>query len=265
MKKSKWVVSFSAFVIVSILCVQFAGYKAEQKYVEVSKGFSLPVGNYILLMRDSDIDGDGKEDKIYVYGEKSNEETEYAERINIAIVYARNGFVKKTNVSWIKGYASELEVQDFTKNKNKDILLKVFSDEKRSVLTGFIVDFGHEIPKSIFGGSSGISLSCSFADGFVINCSLSNGQHFSVNLQNKKDVLVEKGIFDESGKFSGKEKAYARPICELSGADDDADGTGELKGSQKVVSSASEIELFMLEWAQKFTNNQWNITKIEVK
>lgn len=265
MKKSKWIVSLLAFAIVSVMCVQFAGYNAERKYTTVSKGFSIPVGNYILLMRDLDADGDGKDDKIYVYGEKNNEETEYAEKINMALVYAKNGFVKKTNVSWLKGYVSDIEVQDFTKNKNKDILLKVFSDEQKSVLTGFVVDFGYEIPKTVFRGSAGVSLSFSFADGFIVNCSLLDGKQFSVNLENKKDILKEKGIFDESGKFLGKEKVYAKPFFELSAKDDDSDGTGELKGSQKVISSVSETELFIIDTVQKYINDRWNVTKIEVR
>lgn len=265
MKKTKWLFSFSAFVIVTIMSVQFATQNAEQKYIEVSKGFSLPVGNYILLMRDIDVDCDGKDDKIYVYGEKSSEEAEYAEKINIALVYAKNGFVKKTNVSWVKGYVGDVEVQDFTSNKNKDVLLKVFSDEQKSVLTGFIVDFGHDIPKSIFAGYTATYASMAFEDGFVVNCSLANGQQFAVNLANKKEILIQKGIFDETGRYLGKEKVYPKPFFELSAKDQDGDLIGELCASQKVISSVSETELFIIDSVQKYTNNKWMTSKIEVR
>ena len=265
MKKIKWVSSLTAFCVVTLLCVQFAGYNARQKYIQVSKGFSIPMGNYILLTKEADVDCDGKNDRIYVYGEKKSKDAEYAERINLVVVYAKNGFVKKTNVSWVKGYVGDVEVQDFTSNKNKDVLLKVFSDEQKSVLTGFIVDFGHDIPKSIFAGYTATYASMAFEDGFVVNCSLANGQQFAVNLANKKEILIQKGIFDETGRYLGKEKVYPKPFFELSAKDQDGDLIGELCASQKVISSVSETELFIIDSVQKYTNNKWMTSKIEVR
>ena len=265
MKKSKWLVSFFAFSIVSIMCVQFAGKNAQQKYVQVSNGFSLPVNNYILLIKDYDIDGDGKDDQIYVYGEKKNEEAEYADKINMAVVYAKNGFVKKTNVSHLKGFVLDVEVADFTNNKNKDVLLKVFTDQNKSVLSGLVVDFGYDIPKSIFNKFSGVSPVFSFADGFLLNCSLTNGQHFSVNLSAKKDILIKKGVFDNQGRCVLAEKVYSKPFFELSAKNDDGDKTSELFGLQEVVLGSDETVLFKIFSTQKFKNNEWYVSKIEIK
>lgn len=265
MKKTKWLASLFAFVIVSVMCVQFAQENAQKKYVQVSKGFSLPVNNYILMMKEYDIDSDGKEDEIYVYGEKKNEETEYAEKINLAVVYKRNGFVKKTNVSWLKGFVSDVEVADFTKNKNKDIFLKVYTDQNKSVLSGLIVDFGHEIPKTIFNKFSGISPTFLFADGFLISCKLSDGQEFAVNLSAKKDALIKNGVFDSAGKRLVNPKVYSKPFSDLKATDTDGDGVYELSGSQSVVLSSDETELFKIYSTQKYKNNSWFVTKIEVR
>lgn len=249
----------------SLICVQFSGYNARQKYVEVSKGFSIPVGNFVIFERSYDIDSDGKPDKIFVYGEKQNNETEYAERMNLAVVYGKNGFVKKTNVSHIKGYVCDLEVQDFTGDKHKDLMLKTFADENKSVMSVFVADFGQEIPQSIMGDFRGISPSFSFGEGFVVNCSLINGQNFSVNLENKKELLTESGIFDESGKCTKEEKIYAKPFCDIKPVDFDSDMQFEIEGTQKVVFGNKETELFSINSVQKYSGKKWDLVKIEVK
>ena len=265
MKKAKWITSLFAFAILSVMCVQFADYNAKQKYTEVSKGFSIPVGNYILLAKDSDVDGDGKPDKIYVYGEKKNNNAEYAERINLAVVYTKNGFVKKTNVSHIKGYVCDVNVCDFTGNKNQDVLLKTFTDETKSVMTAFVADFGYDIPKNIMADFRGVSPSFSFSEGFVVNCSFANGQKFSVNLGNRKEILIEKGFFDEYGEITASEQVYAKPFYEIDARDCDNDSKYELEGIQKIVAGKEETELFKIHSVHKFSGNKWDIIKIEVK
>lgn len=265
MKKTKWITSLFAFVVVSIMCVQMADYNAEQKYKEVSKGFSIPVGNHILLAKDADIDGDGKEDKIYVYGEKKNNKTEYAERINLAVVYAKNGFVKKTNVSHIKGFAYDVEICDFSGNKNKDVLLKTFTDQQKSIISAFVCDLGQNIPKNILSDSRGVTPDFAFADGFVVNCRLVNGQNFSVNLEDKKDILVSCGFYDESGQLKENKKVYAKPFYEVHAVDYDKDSKSELSGVQKVVAGEKETELFEIHTVQEYSPPGWNLTKIEVK
>lgn len=265
MKKTKWITSLFAMSVVLIMCVQFADYNAKQKYIEVSKGFSIPVGNYILMTDESDMDGDGKGDKVYVYGEKKNIGEEYAERINLAVVYAKNGFVKKTNVSYIKGYVCDVEVQDFTGNKNKDILLKIFTDEEKSVMSATVADFGYDIPKIIMADSRGISPSLSFLDEFAVNCSFLNGQSFSVNLENKKKELTAGGFFNENATLLSDVKVFAKPYYEISAIDADEDGRYELAGVQKVVAGKEETELFKIHSVQKFSGKTWNLVKIEVK
>lgn len=265
MRKTKWITSLAAFVLVSIACVQFSGYNAKQKYVEVSKGLSVPVGNCVISEWEADVDSDGKPDKIYVYGEKKNKEDDYAERINLAVVYAKNGFVKKTNVSHIKGYVGGVEVRDFTDNKNNDVLLKIYTDADKSVMSAFIADFGQEIPKNIMGDSRGINPDFSFAKGWILNCSLSNGQQFSVNLEKKKQILIEKGIFDEVGELLKNEKVYAKYFCDINALDYDGDSQYELEGVQKVVAGQDETELFKMHSVQKFSGKTWGLVKIEVK
>ena len=249
----------------SVMCVQFAGYHTRQQYVEVSKGFSIPVGNYIIMSCDYDVDCDGKPDQIYAYGEKKNPGSRYAERINLAVVYAKNGFVKKTNVSHIKGYVCGVEVHDFTGNKNKDILLKTFTDENESVMSVFVADFGYEIPKNIMADSRGISPVFAFADGFVVNCSLLNGQNFAVNIVNKKQILIENGIYNQEGGLISNEKVYANPFSDVKATDSDDDMQCELEGVQKVVAGKNETELFKIYSTQKFSENRWDLIKIEVK
>ncbi len=262
LEKTKWITSFLAFCLVSVTCTFVATKSAEQKYIEVSNEFSLPINNYILLMKNADVDGDEKDDDIYVYGEKSNESAEYAEKINVAVVYKKNGFVKKTNISYLKGFVSEIEIADFTENKNKDILLKVFTDQDKTVLMGLVVDFGYEIPKIIFNKFSGISPNISFVDGYLVNVKLVDGQEFAVNLSAKKDTLIEKGFFDATGKCLNNTKIYTKPYFELS-----ADGAGKnmLKGCQQAVTSVGEIELFKMYSSQEYVNGNWDITKIEIK
>lgn len=265
MKKIKWVSSLTAFCVVTLLCVQFAGYNARQKYIQVSKGFSIPMGNYILLTKEADVDCDGKNDRIYVYGEKKSKDAEYAERINLVVVYAKNGFVKKTNVSHIKGYVDDVVVQDFTGNKNKDVLLKTFTDEGKSIISVFVADFGYDIPKTIMADSRGISPSFSFAEGFVVNCSLINGQNFSVNLESKKQMLVGKGVFDDNGKLVKSEKVFARPFLKVDAKKSDKDKGYELEGVQTVVFGGKETELFKIYSVQKFMGRKWELIRIEVK
>ena len=265
MKKFKWITSLFAFVFMSIICARFAGYNAERKYVEVSKGFSIPVSNYILLVKEADMDGDGKEDKIYVFGEKKNNETEYAEKINLAVVYAKNGFVKKTNVSHIKGYVYDVEICDFTGNKNKDVLLKTYTDEQKSIVSVFASDFGYDIPKNIMSDSRGTTPDFTFADGYVVNCRLTNGQNFSVNLENKKELLIKNGFFDESGQLKVNKKVYAKPFCDVKAIDYDNDSKSELAGVQIVVAGEKETELFKIHTVQKYSGSKWELAKIEVK
>ena len=265
MKKTKWITSLAAFCVMSIICVQFSGYNAKQKYAEVSKGFSVPVGNFVVLVKEIDVDSDGKDDKIYVYGEKKSQDSEYAQRLNLAVVYAKNGFVKKTNVSYIKGYVCDIEVLDFTGNKNKDILLKTYTDENKSVMSAFVADFGYDIPKNIMADFRGISPSFDFEEGFVVNCNLANGQKFSVNLENKKELLTECVVFDENVKLLKSEKVYAKTFCNINSVDYDNDLHYELAGEQKVVFGNKETELFSINSVQKYSGKKWDLVKIEVK
>lgn len=248
-----------AFCILSVTCGMLATENAKEKYTVVSNDFSLPLNNYMLLMKNADVDNDGKEDEIYVYGEKKNEMAVYAEKINVAVKYKKNGFVKKTSIAYLKGFVADVVVADLTKNKYKDILLTVFADQNKSVLSGVVVDFGQSIPRVIFNKFSGISPQISFSDGFLADVKLVNGQQFAVNLNAKRDQLIASGFFDDSGKALGKTKIYAKPFFELK------EENGKLKGSQLVVAGQYETEIFKLESSQQYTGTKWNITKIEIK
>ena len=133
------------------------------------------------------------------------------------------------------------------------------------MLSGLVIDFGQEMPRSIFNEFSGISPAFSFVDGFLVNCSLSNGQQFAVNLRAKKDVLIKNKVFDSEGKCLLSQKIYSKPFFELSAKDLDGDGTAELIGCQSVVLSLDETELFKIYSVQKYINSEWYATKIEVK
>ena len=165
----------------------------------------------------------------------------------------------------IKGFVSGVEVQDFTGNKNKDILLKTYTDENKSVMSAFVADFGYDIPQNIMSDFRGISPDFSLIDGYVVNCKLINGQEFSVNLENKRQMLVENGVFDDFGKVKTDKKVYANTFCGINAVDYDGDLQYELEGVQSIVAGGNEMELFKIYSVQKFMDGKWNLVKIEVK
>lgn len=195
-----------SIILVSVTSSQII---SENNEISFTGGtFTLPENSHVLFEKSIDLNGDKKEESVYVYGEKG--ENDYTKNINIAVVNEQ-GILRRTSCNGIDGNEEKVVTEDFNGDGVKDIFVSVKNGENALCMVG---DFSHSIPKNIMLSSNlkGLLMKTEFVDGFKISSLLENGQNFGINIEKQKQTLIEKGIYNSDGKFLKGKARLSMPV-----------------------------------------------------
>ena len=206
MKKIYLCFCLMSIVLISVTSSQIIN---ENNEIRMTGGtLTLPENCHVLTEKSVDLNGNGKEERVYVYGEKGKEN--YTKNINIAVVNEQ-GILRRTNCDGIDGNEEKVVTEDFNGDGIKDIFVSVKNKDRALCIVG---DFSHSIPKNIMLplNLKGLLMKTDFVDGFKISSLLENGQNFGINIEKQKQTLIEKGIYNSDGKFLKGKASLTLPV-----------------------------------------------------
>ncbi len=222
-----------------------------------ANGISLPQGSGIVFREECDINSDGNNETVYVYGEKTDKEG-FFNNLNAAVVSC-DGLLRRTNYNGINGIDVAVFVRDYNSDGIKDVLLTAKEKGKINCMTA---DFSHSIPKNIMTDKAlkGLCMKLSFTDGFKVWAELENGQIFSINAASSAQTLCEMGIFTPDGKYVTGTPVLS-PVIEITPLEHDFGSN--LLFTQKLYAESEEITLCNIEAEMEYTGDTLLIKRIE--
>ncbi|WP_339317581.1 hypothetical protein [Paenibacillus sp. FSL R10-2734] len=89
----------------------------------------------------NDVNKDGVEDKIYLYGDKADE-LGYVSNINLVVVDGKTNTVKDSNITGFDGYKPEIQwIGDFNGDKANDVMFTAYSGGNNGTTDAYILSF----------------------------------------------------------------------------------------------------------------------------
>ena len=156
---------------------------------------------YVLNYTIGDVTGDSINDMILLIGEKSNIQDAFSKNVDIVLYDSGNNEYTKLELKKFSGNNAKIELSDFTGDNVSDIMTILENDGECKIR---IVTFSESNLKEIFRDkdNKGIYFTINLLDGFKANVT---NRKLNVNnmldLQNEKEIYINKKIFDASGKL----------------------------------------------------------------
>lgn len=213
---------------------------------------SLPYQNALITEQTADIDGDGFEETIYLYGK--TEDGVHFEKLNVTLKTTASGLLKKTNTDHLSGTEPTMQIADFTGDGIKDVLVRAQNESGAAI---GIFNFAPQIPLNIFPEKGGMKMELAFTDRFSLSATM-HGSIFSISLEQIKNTLIEQGVYQADGK------RIANPAVTLLGYSNVFCENGTVFGVQPVVFGEEQTPLCYILPKLQFAQNTWQITDWEV-
>lgn len=105
---------------------------------------------YLLDSKKGDVTGDGIEDKIYLIGNKEDDDAIFAENIILVVQNGATGRYIPVSLETNAGYGSRLFIGDFTKDGISDVKVSIDSGGSGGVAYYYIYSFNSRTPELIF-------------------------------------------------------------------------------------------------------------------
>ncbi len=212
---------------------------------------SLPYQNKILLQQTADLNKDGFEETIYLYG-KPEDDVHY-ERLNLILKTTASGLLKKTNAEQLNGTSPAIHIADYTGDGIQEVMVR--AEQGDTACIG-IFDFSSSIPLNIFPDDAYIKMDLAFTDGFALEATMSESV-FSISLEEIKNTLIEQGVYDAEGK------RISNPSVSLLGYTDVV-CTDHVFGVQPVVYGTQKTPLCYILPTLSYHQNVWQITDWQI-
>lgn len=197
-----------------------------------------------------DIDGDGFAETITLNGTET-EDGAY-ENIFVTVKTTAGGLMKKASADYLCGKNPRLTVADCTADTDKEIL--VCAQDSKSLRTA-VFTFSPPVPYNLFPPEKacGISAEFNLLNSFAVQTTV-GGKTASISLENKKNTLIQQGVFYADGSPACKTNLKIQPYCAVSAAD------GGLICAQPVTVSNSTDPLCYVISTLKFAKNDWQVS-----
>lgn len=97
----------------------------------------------------NDVNKDGVQDKIYLYGDKADE-LGYVSNINLVVVDGKTNTVKDSNISGFDGYKPLIQwIGDFNGDKANDVMISAYSGGNNGTTDAYIMNFAGDKVQSL--------------------------------------------------------------------------------------------------------------------
>lgn len=243
MRKRQTVILF-LFLILSLSILGFLAAKHAPKTPK-----SVTQTTVISKITD-DIDGDGFAETITLNGLETDEGA--YENIFVTVKTTAGGLMKKASADYLCGKNLTLAVADCTSDTDKEILVCA---QDGAALRTAVFTFSTPVPYNLFppGQNRGISAEFNLLKPFAVQTAV-GGKNAVLSLENKKNTLIQQGVFYADGSPACKTNPKIQPYCVVSAAD------GGLICAQPVTAPDSTEPLCYVISSLKFIKNDWQVS-----
>lgn len=259
----------SLFVVVTIIIVIFSNIAMNKQKSEDFKPLELNVGNeftsisypnkmYVLNYVVGDFIGNNVKNMMIVIGEKENVQDTWSENIDIVLYDTNKNEFIKGNIKNFSGNSPKLIVGDFTGDTKLDLFAFV---EDEGEIQARAVSYENENLNEIFKlkNNTGIAFNCKFLDGFKAQIdSRKYNRQFTVDLSDRKENYITKGLYDEAGRLFNTEAKIKAGKIELIESVQLNDRMG-IRTIQKIRGIDNYDMIDEIEVIYKFEDNKWDV------
>lgn len=264
MKNVIWVV-----VIVLAVVLVFGMMGAKDKTVELDnigitagqkfENMDYPENTYVLDYRISDINGDGKNDTVILVGQKEAVDNPFATGIDLVVHDGEKKEFLKTGLKKLEGYSANISLNDFTGDKQPDVLITVGETNECTTFHFRMVQHNgnglEEIMKD--RDSKGVNFVGTFLDGFKVELrSRKLNKTLAVDLSDSKENYINNKFYDESGRLLKKEAKVTTENFYMLEPVQLSDRFG-LKGSQRIKGFDDLDVIDVIETIWKYEDGKW--------
>lgn len=209
----------------------------------------------------ADVTGDGVADSITLVGTNEfGDNNSFWGNIGLKIFDTASNEIIEADLNGFGGYEPKIFLGDFTGDKVKDIMVSAPTGGSGGIIDNRIVTVKDGKAQLIFDekDNSGLAVSGKFVDGFKADIRVEQlNKEFAVDLQAFKDMYVEGGTYDKSGKLKVDVEPWADGFSLLEPVEYTGDGTYYLRGIQSVSGIAHVNRISNLESLWKYTDGKW--------
>lgn len=275
----KWMKPVTYLLLAGVVGVAgFSAMNTQVAHADSEKGklfsaaaeLKLAKNTYVIDQKTADVNGDKKDDVVYLIGEKEKADDIYSSNMNIVVKDGKSGAYSQTDIKELGGYEGELTLVDFTGDHVADAFVKTATGGSGGVYSHVIATFENNKPAVIFGEkeNEGIRYEGKFVDGFKVE---GQGSHLdkplTLDVSANQDVYVAAKLYNKAGKVQPTEDAvsvFSYPFGSLTPVDMDANGTFELVGEQRLVgmNNTDTVSRINSVWGYQ-GDGKWNPWEVE--
>lgn len=223
---------------------------------------------YVLDFKQGDVNGDGIIDNVYLLGQKESQTDYYADNLMI-LVQNQHMNIAQIPLKNAGGYNSSLFLGPFTSKQKLDILVSVDTGGSGGYIFAFLYTLMNNRPIELFNANSFENYSmyeAQFRDNFKVEISgKNNNALFIIDVSSRRDLYINAGIYDKSGKLIKETKGGVLGLGALFPLVSNYNGLYQLLAYQRIIGIYNADNLgavqTYLEWdGKKLTSNRVEVS-----
>lgn len=182
------------------------GYSAAKRGGPMVPGLPQSAANNqtIVLTSSADLNQDGTEDIIFVYGKPFAPNSPFIQNLNVGVMDGKTQEIKTSNLKDFSGYGPRLSYGDFTGDGYLEVMLQVDTGGTGGIVQTAILDFAGDSGVNIWGAvnDAGLQVTGQFIDGFKVRLDPFEGAPEAiVDVQHYREFYIQQGLYDAQGKL----------------------------------------------------------------
>ncbi|WP_158309063.1 hypothetical protein [Desulfosporosinus orientis] len=238
--------------------------------VFVPKGITLEKNTYVYDSKKADLNSDGIEDDVVLYGVKEYEDSPFVGNIGIAV---KNGQTREFSAASIGelnvGYEPQIYIGSFTKPLSQDILVSLATGGSGGVYQYSLLVYQDDQVKGIVTQkdlNQGLELETQCLPGYKLSViDKSTNFRTTVDLGQGSVNYEEMGIYNKEGELLKNPMVLVDGYGVLKPEDEDNDGILELQGIQRISVGFHANTVAYAESTWKISNNKMKLISERIK
>lgn len=221
---------------------------------------------YFLDYKLGDVTGDGIVDRVYLVGEKSSSEEQFSDNIAIVIHDGRTNQFIKISMEYAAGYNAKLFLGNFTHMKKLDILVKIDTGGSGGYILSYLYSLINGHISLLLDSESFEKISLydvNFCHYYTIEVlSKDDDSQFVLNIQDRKDIYLNEGIYDEDGHLIRNTEGSVLALGAIFPIIQEYNGLFKLLTYQRIIGINNSDNLGAVETYLKWNGEHMEIERV---